>query len=204
MWSLGRGEAGLVADRCSENLLRSIQTYCDLCVRTVRMTGARVQTQTTLQLSWQWRRSGLCFRSCWWRVMSACAPTHHMDTVVSVSSDEFLFVHFIWREVHITAHVRIFSLLSFVLLIFVLQVSWTMTVRWIMTPAACAWQKWHWPTLELVNLVFRVFCSWSRKTVIKRTVYYKIKIFPFLLVVFKALKNSMAVCLQKSWPGCWR
>lgn len=38
------------------------------------------------------------------------------------------------------------------LLLFV-QVSWTMTVLWTMMPAACAWQKWRWPTLKLVNLV---------------------------------------------------
>lgn len=51
----------------------------------------------------------------------------------------------------------------FVLLTF-LQVFWTMTALWIMTPAAYAWRRWQWPTLELVTLlvsyVFK-FCIWS-------------------------------------------
>lgn len=62
----------------------------------VRTTGVQVPTQATRRLCWQWRRSGLCSPSCWWRVTSACVPTHHMDTVVSVIIDHLLSVHFSW------------------------------------------------------------------------------------------------------------
>lgn len=63
----------------------------------VRTTGVQVPTQATRRLCWQWRRSGLCSPSCWWRVTSACVPTHHMDTVVSVIMDHLPSVLFSWR-----------------------------------------------------------------------------------------------------------
>lgn len=56
----------------------------------IRMTGVQVQTLMTPRLYWQWRRSGLCSRSCWLPVTSVCVPTRHTDTVVSVPSDVLL------------------------------------------------------------------------------------------------------------------
>lgn len=154
--------------RCQETCFG---TFSDLFIH-IRMTEVQGPTQTTRRLYWQWRRSGLVSQSCWWRVTSACVRTRHTDTVVGVSSDEFILRNTVEKiEIMCSTHYD-FITKPCLFLIFSLQASWMTTVLWIMTLAACAWQRLRWPTLELVSLLYEG-CFYRSNTNIERIVDWK-------------------------------